>query len=192
MNYTIVKRVTIILFVIAFLLLCVFFIKAWIDGHFESRETLQAYIKSFGLWGPLILTVFQAAQVVLPVLPGFLGSFVGAVLFGLWGGFWCNYIGISLGSLLAFLIAKKCGKPLVDKLFTGKKYEKITNWIANSKSYAVSLFVATLLPLFPDDFLCYLSGLTKMSFKKFSIIIITGKPWCLFAYSVVFSGVLFQ
>lgn len=191
MNYKIVKRIAIISFIVLFVALCIFFIVSWANGHFNSRETLQAYIKSFGFWGPIILTLVQAAQVVIPILPGFLGSFVGAVLFGLWGGFWCNFIGISLGSLIAFLIARKCGKPLVDKMFSGKKYDKITEWAAKSKSYAAFLFIATLLPLFPDDFLCYFSGLTKMSFKKFAIIIILGKPWCLLVYSIIFSGVLF-
>ena len=191
MNYTIVKRIAVISFIVLFIALCIFFVVAWSQGHFDSQETLQEYIGSFGIWGPLILTLVQAVQVVIPVLPGFLGSFVGAVLFGLWGGFWCNFIGISIGSLIAFLIARKCGKPLVDKMFSGKKYDKVTEWAAKSKSYAVFLFVATLLPLFPDDFLCYFSGLTKMSFKKFAIIIILGKPWCLLIYSIIFSGVLF-
>ena len=191
MNYKIVKRIAIVAFAAFFVALCVFFIVAWSNGHFDSKETLQAYIGSFGFWGPLILTLVQATQVVIPVLPGFLGSFVGAILFGLWGGFWCNFIGISVGSLIAFLIAKKCGKPLVDKMFSGKKYEKVTEWAAKSKSYTAFLFIAMLLPLFPDDFLCYFSGLTNMSFKKFSLIIVLGKPWCLLIYSIVFSLALF-
>ena len=69
--------------------------KAWFDGKFNSVETLQTYILGFGLLAPLILTVIQAMQVVVPVLPGFLGCAVGAVLFGCSGGFWCNYIGIN-------------------------------------------------------------------------------------------------
>ena len=48
-----------------------------------------------------------------------------------------------------------------------------------------------LRPLFPDDFLCYFSGLTNMSFKKFALIIVLGKPWCLLIYSIVFSLALF-
>ena len=47
--------------------------KAWFDGKFNSVETLQTYILGFGLLAPLILTVIQAMQVVVPVLPGFLG-----------------------------------------------------------------------------------------------------------------------
>ena len=95
----------------AFLLLmclafCAALFKAYLDGRFHSVETLQRYIAGFGLLGPVILTGIQAVQVVLPVLPGFLGCIVGAVLFGWMGGFWCNYIGISAGSVIAFWLAK--------------------------------------------------------------------------------------
>ena len=96
----------------AVILFCVFvvfvIVKAYMDGKFESVETLQEYIKGFGLFAPLVLIAIQALQVVIPVLPGFLGCAVGAVLFGSMGGFWCNYIGISAGSIIAFLLAKKC------------------------------------------------------------------------------------
>ena len=45
------------------------------------------------------------------------------------------------------------------------------------------------LPLFPDDFFCYFSGLTKMQVKKFAAIIVLGKPWCILAYSVAFAAI---
>lgn len=163
------------------------FFKAWIDGKFDSVETFKIYMSKFGVFAPLILTVFQAVQVVLPVLPGFLGCAVGSIMFGPAIGFICNYVGISLGSLIAFLLARKYGGALIDSLFNPDKYKKWANRAANSKSFAWFIFVATLLPLFPDDYLCYLSGLTKMTFKKFFWIIILGKPWCILAYSLGFS-----
>lgn len=75
----------------AFLLLmclafCAALFKAYLDGRFHSVETLQRYIAGFGLLGPVILTGIQAVQVVLPVLPGFLGCIVGAVLLDGWEG----------------------------------------------------------------------------------------------------------
>ena len=87
----------------------VFILKAGVDGRFHSVDTLQEYIRSFGLIGPMILIAIQAFQVVIPVLPGFLGCIVGVVLFGTAGGFWCNYIGISLGSLIAVILARRFG-----------------------------------------------------------------------------------
>lgn len=181
------KLVTAI-FLILCLLFCALLFKAYMDGRFDSVETLQQYIAGFGILAPLVLTVIQAAQVVLPVLPGFLDCAVGAVMFGCAGGFWCNYIGISLGSMIAFLLARKYGQGLVSKMFPGEKYQKWARWAAESKSYTTILFLGMVLPLFPDDYFCYFTGITKMSIRKFVTIIILGKPWCILVYSIMFSA----
>lgn len=162
-------------------------LKAYTDGKFDSVETLQQYVAGFGLMAPFILILIQMAQVVFPVLPGALGCAVGSVLFGMMGGFWCNYIGISVGSMAAFLLARKYGSGLVAKMFPGKKYEKISSWAAESRFYTALLFLVMLLPLFPDDYFCYFTGITKMSSRKFAAIIVLGKPWCILAYSIIFS-----
>lgn len=175
-------------FLIAFLLVfLVVLAKAYFDGEFNSVEALQAYIEKYGAFGPVILTVFQAMQVVVPVLPGFLGCAAGSVMFGPAVGFFCNYIGIGLGSVVAFLLARKFGKPLLQDLFPSGKYHKWSSWASKSRSYTAFLFMAMLLPLFPDDYLCYLTGVSKMTARKFVWIIILGKPWCILAYSLGFS-----
>lgn len=176
--------------IILCLVLLVLLFKAYLDGEFDSAEALQRYVKSFGIWAPIVLTTIQAVQVVLPVLPGFLGCAVGAALFGSAGGFWCNYIGITVGSIIAFFLAKKCGSSLVETFFSKKKYEKWSERIGDSKSYPVFMFVATLFPLFPDDFLCYFSGLVKMDTRKYICIIVLGKPWCILAYSYLVGAAL--
>lgn len=182
------KKLSAILLLIFCIVLCAMLFKAYLDGKFSSVETLQTYVAGFGIMAPVVLTCIQAAQVVLPVLPGFLGCAVGAVMFGCWGGFWCNYIGISAGSIMAFWLANRYGRELVVALFPSKKYEKWTSWAAKSKSYTTMLFAGMILPLFPDDYFCYLTGLTDMSLKKFTIIVLLGKPWCIFAYSYIFSA----
>lgn len=162
-------------------------LKAYLDGHFNSVESFQKYISRFGCFGPIFLTVFQAVQVVLPVLPGFLGCAVGSVMFGPFVGFLCNYIGISAGSIIAFFLARRFGAPLIRDIFPSDKYKKWATWAETSRSYITFLFFAMLLPLFPDDYLCYLSGITEIKAKKFIWIIVLGKPWCILAYSLGFS-----
>lgn len=181
--------------------------KAWLDGQFDSMETFRKYVAGFGLAAPLFLIAFQAAQVVLPVLPGLFGCVAGAMMFGCGGGFWCNYIGISAGSIIAFLLARKYGSVLVSRMFPGEKneskvnfrsiesmpakagmgykYEKLATWAAGSRFYTVVLFLGMVLPLFPDDYFCYFTGLTKMSTRKFVTIILLGKPWCILAYCIM-------
>jgi uncharacterized membrane protein YdjX (TVP38/TMEM64 family) len=75
-------------------------------------------------------------------------------------------------------------------MFPGKRYQKISQWAASSKSYTATLFLAILLPLFPDDFFCYFSGITNMTFKKFTIIVLVAKPWCILVYSLISAGVV--
>lgn len=166
--------------------LILLFAKQFFNHKFDSVESLQNYMKGFGIVAPLILTAFQALQVVVPVLPGYLGCAAGAIAFGSMTGFWCNYIGISLGSIIAYFLARKFGVEIVTAMFSRKQYDKWSRRIEASKSYERFLFIATLLPLFPDDFLCYFSGLMKMNSKKFIWIIILGKPWCILTYSIVF------
>ena len=169
------------------LLSAAFFGKAWAGGHFKSMDTLRAYLESFGGWGPAVLTLIQALQVVLPVLPGFLGCIVGAAMFGPAGGFLINYIGISAGSLIAYGLARRYGVGLVQKMVPMEKYDGWVKWVNEKKSYTLVLLLAILLPLAPDDFLCYFSGLTSMSARRFTWIILLGKPWCILFYSVFFS-----
>ena len=47
--------------------------------RFDSTESLRRYIERFGAFAPAALTMIQADQVVMPVLPGFFGC---AVIFG--------------------------------------------------------------------------------------------------------------
>ena len=172
------------------MLLILFCVQGYLGGHFSSAGQLQAYMKRFGVFAPVILTVIQAIQVIIPVLPGWLGCVVGAGMFGAAGGFWCNYIGISAGSIISFLLAKRYGVELVKKMVPMEKYQRLVDWVNTKKSYTLILFLAILLPLAPDDFLCWFSGLTGMASRRFIWIIIAAKPWCILFYSLIFGHII--
>lgn len=172
--------------IVGFVIVVLIFVKEFFNQRFTSVGDVQAYMQGLGIVAPLVLTVFQAFQVVVPVLPGYLGCAAGAVAFGPVVGFLCNYIGISAGSIIAYFLARRYGMDIVLAMFPQKQYDKWSKRIEKSRSYDWFLFIATLLPLFPDDFLCYFSGLIKMDSRKFIWIIILGKPWCILAYSIIF------
>ena len=168
------------------LIIAVLLLKLLLDREFSSVDDFRNYIDRFGIAGPFILAVFQAFQVVVPVLPGYLGCAAGAIAFGPQIGFLCNYIGICSGSIIAYFLARRYGIRIMNLMFSAKQYRKWQKKIEKSKSYEGFLFVATLLPLFPDDFLCYFSGLIRMDKKRFIWIILLGKPWCILVYSILF------
>ncbi|WP_459848549.1 VTT domain-containing protein [Fusibacter bizertensis] len=183
-----VKKTLTVSLSILLLLSILFLLRGYLKGYFQSTETLRSYLSTIGIAAPLVLIIIQTVQVIIPVLPGWLGCIVGAGMFGAAGGFWCNYIGISLGSIIAYFLARKYGVGLVEKMVSIERHQKFVEWVQKKKSYTVVLALAILLPLAPDDFLCYFSGLTQMSARKFIWIIILAKPWCILGYSLFFAN----
>lgn len=156
---------------------------AWRKGLLTDLHALQAWVGGLGWWAPAAFVAFQAVQVVVPILPGGLGCLAGVVLFGPWLGFAYNYIGICLGSLAAFGVARQCGRPLLERMFSPKLLQKYRRWTDDSTGFTRWFALAIFLPVAPDDFLCYLAGTTSMSWACFTIIIFTCKPFAIAAYS---------
>ena len=164
---------------------------AWRAGLLTSQERLQALVAGCGAGGALVFVAFQAVQVVVPILPGGLGCLAGVLLFGAVNGFVYNYIGICVGSLMAFAIARNCGKPLLGLLFSEKTIAKYSAWTEDNGRFARLFAWAIFLPVAPDDFLCYLAGTTSMTWRRFTTIILLGKPLSIALYSLGLT-VLFQ
>lgn len=162
-------------------LLCIY---GWQQGVFTSTAKLQEFVAGFGGWGALVFTAFQAVQVVLPILPGGIGCLGGVLLFGAWRGFLYNYIGICAGSIIAFLIAKHFGKPLLRCMFSETLLQKYSAWSSTKDRFARLFALAIFLPVAPDDFLCYLAGTTEMELPQFTAIILAGKPFAIALYSL--------
>ena len=167
------------------LVACIIFaIWGWRSGVLTSQEQLEALVRSCGAAGILLFVLFQAVQVVVPVLPGGLGCLAGVLLFGPLWGFVYNYVGICLGSLVVFAVARNCGKPLLSMLFSEKTIAKYSSWAEEKNRFARLFALAIFLPVAPDDFLCYLAGTTDMSWRRYTTIILLGKPFAIALYSL--------
>ncbi len=172
--------------IISVLMLVVFTILGYLGyraGLFNSLDSFRTYILSKGKLAPLFFMLIQVIQIVLPVIPGGLTTVFGVIIFGAFWGFIYNYISICIGSILVFFISRNFGKSIVIRIFGKDTFEKYHHKI-NDKSYEKFFALAILFPVAPDDFLCYLSGLTDMSFKKFASIIFLFKGPSIFLYSM--------
>lgn len=178
------KRVLQIASLTGFLICVAVAVWGWQTGVLTSQDRLQALVDRCGPAGALLFTVFQAVQVVVPVLPGGLGCLVGVILFGPVWGFAYNYTGICIGSLMAFAVARSCGKPLLSLLFSDKVIAKYSHWAEEHDRFARFFALAIFLPVAPDDFLCYLAGTTDMSWRRYTAIILLGKPFAIALYSL--------
>lgn len=152
-------------------------------GYFNSIESFRDLILAKGAWGPLVFMILQVVQIIVPIIPGGLTCVAGVVIFGAFWGFIYNYISICLGSILVFFISRTFGRSIVLRIFGEELYNKYRHKL-NEDRYDKFFAIAIFLPVAPDDFLCYLTGLTEMSVRKFILIILLCKPLSIFAYSM--------
>lgn len=159
-------------------------------GIFTDETQMELFLNSCGIFAPLFFVFIQAVQVIVPILPGAVGCVYGVMFWGPLKGFIFNYIGICIGSIGAFLIARRFGQRLVIQMTGEKFYDKYSKYLEMENRFEKIFALLIFLPVAPDDFLCYLAGISKMDLKKFVTIILLGKPAAIFLYSMGLNTVL--
>lgn len=178
------KRAVNIISMLGLILTVYFMYWCWKQGILTSQENMQKFIMGFGTAAGIIFILIQIIQVIIPVIPGGVSCVAGVIVFGAGMGFVYNYVGICIGSILVFLIAKHYGRPLMVKMFDKKLIDKYENWTEKNGRFTKLFALAIFLPVAPDDFLCYLAGTTRMKLKTFTAVILLGKPLSIAAYSM--------
>ena len=135
---------------------------------FRDQELYKEYLEKAGIWMPLLYIVLQYLQVVILPVPGFVSTVAGVALFGPTKAMLCSMVGIILGSLTAFVIGRKIGYRAVAWI-VGK--EDLDKWLKKMKGKDNFILTAMfILPLFPDDMLCFVAGLSSMTWQYFVIM----------------------
>lgn len=178
------KKISDVLSVAGILFTIIFMIWCYKMGFLTDREKMRAYFAEYPVWGDLLFIVFQAVQVVIPIIPGGVSTVAGVAIYGTVRGFIYNYIGICAGSIIVFLLAKKYGRDLMRRMFKQKLIDRYDKWTETNQRFKKMFAFAIFFPVAPDDYLCYLAGTTSMSLKTFVIIILLGKPASIFIYSM--------
>lgn len=181
----IVSRIMRVIGWTAVIMLILIVLYAWRCGVFSSLEKMETFIGRFGILSPVVFIIYQIMQiVVIPIIPGGVTTTAGVVMFGPVEGLLLNYIGVCLGSFIAFFLAKRYGRQLVLKFVEKKQYDKYEAKLTHNKKFEIFFAVCILLPFAPDDLLCYIVGLTELSYKKFILIILLGKIPTILCYSI--------
>lgn len=146
-------------------------VKLW--DIFPDHHRLKEFIFSFGAYSFLAFILLQIIQVIVAPIPGGAIEFLGGYLFGVKAGFLYSMIGLTLGSWLAFSLAKIFEKCAVEKFVSPKTMKKF-GYLVGHEGIILS-FLLFLIPGFPKDALCYILGLTPMHLGIFLIISTIGR-----------------
>ena len=155
-----------------------------------SVEALQQYIDGFGAWAVIIYILFSYLQVVILPVPGSATVAAGVVLFGWLECSLYSFIGIVLGSVTAFAIGRWVGYKAVCWI-VGK--DDLDKWLdkIKGKDYLI-LSLMFLLPMFPDDVLCFVAGLSSMTWPYFLVMIVITRLISTFTVSLSFDLIPFN
>ncbi|BBC56711.1 MAG: TVP38/TMEM64 family protein [Streptococcus mutans] len=168
-----------ILALIVSVILVIWFYKL---GILNDSNALKDLVHHHKVLGPLIFILVQIFQIVFPVIPGGVTTVAGFLIFGTWLGFILNYIGIIIGSVLLFLLVKWLGRKFIllfMKEDTFYKYEAKLE----SDTYEKLFIFCMLSPVSPADIMVMITGLTSMSLKRFTAIMVITKPLSIICYS---------
>ena len=153
-------------------------------GVFKDLNSLRGLVGESIILGPIIFILIQILQVVIPIIPGGISTAAGVLIFGPYAGFIYNYVGICIGSIIIFLLGRRYGKPFILSMVSDKTYNKYVGWLDNQNRFEKLFALAIFLPVAPDDALCLMAGLTNISVKKYTWIILLAKPLSIFLYSM--------
>lgn len=152
-----------------------------------SEEQIQDMISAYGAWGPIVFIIFTFLQVTFIPIPFVVSILAGNLLFGFWGSFFYSLIGTVLGSVFAFILGRKIGRPFVNWAFGDA--EAVDKYLkqAHGKEFVVFFFMF-LLPFFPDDALCALAGLTNLNNRQFGFILAISRPITVIGNLILWTG----
>ncbi len=171
------------LFFVVLGLLC---LRGWQLGLFKSMDTLQSYIRAKGAWAPLAFLVLQVLQILMAFIPGGMLLTGGVLIFGPWEGLAYNFIGTLLGSALNFFIARRWGHRVAAHFMSRATMDKYLGWLNQGKRFDRLFALAILLPFFPDDALCLIAGLSRMTPRRFFTLMLLKLP-SIAVYSLVYA-----
>ncbi len=140
---------------------------------FSDRDAVEASMNQLGIWGPVVLFILFVLQVFIAFIPGQALMVACGFLYGFWGGFLLSWISLVLGGEMAFVLARRFGRAFADKWISA---EVLARWDKTAKGQGIGFFAITLvMPLVPNDAMCYVAGLGKISRIRFSIANLLGR-----------------
>jgi uncharacterized membrane protein YdjX (TVP38/TMEM64 family) len=134
-------------------------------------EALRRWIDGLGLIGPLAVVSLMALNIVASPLPG------GPLLIAAgaaYGPFWAalyGLIGIEIGSLIAFLLARVLGADIVRRWIGERAARRLEG---SEMTLMAIVFVSRLIPIISFDVVSYAMGLTPLRLWRFALANLAG------------------
>ena len=138
-----------------------------------------------GFWGRFTYVCIQFIQVTILPIPSTITTLAGLMIYGPLQTSLLSLSGILFGSIFSFWLGRTFGRKLITFMVGKESCQKWTKFLSEAK---FSFFIMMLLPIFPDDILCLVAGITDMSWAFFTITNLISRPIGIFLTCYLGSG----
>jgi len=131
-------------------------------GGIDAAQ-IQAWLKSAGMWAPIIYIVLYIVATVL-VLPSTALNLTGGAIFGPWLGTVWTSIAAIIAAIVSFSFTRTIGREAVAKRLAGR-WQAMDAEVRRGGIFY--MFAIRLLPIMPYGLVNFAAGLTSVSFKDY-------------------------
>lgn len=177
------KRIRTFVSILKLLILCsiaiglpiyVYFTYPELIDQFKSLEEINQLLKQYKTASIFIYVGLQVFQIIVSVLPGQALQFAAGYAYQFWLGFLFSLIGVALGTVITFYLARLLGKDALHVIFGEEKFTRFVHTLNSKRSYIV-LFVIFLIPGIPKDLFTYAAGVSEIRVVSFLLLSLTGR-----------------
>lgn len=167
------KRIISIILFALFILFCAYV--GWVIGRpmikfVEDPEKFRAWVETKGFIGKIAFVFMTLFQVVIAFVPGEPLEIGAGYAFGAIQGTILCVIGITLGSILTFVLVRKLGMRFVEIFFTKEKIMSL-KFLQNEKRLGLIIFLIFFIPGTPKDLVTYFVGLTPIKLERYLLLV---------------------
>ena len=138
-----------------------------------AHVTLRSLVEANGAGSVVLFMVAQFTQVLVAPIPGQLLGLIGGTLFGFLPGLFYSTVALAVGSLVAMGSTRLLGEQVLRRFVPQSILTKFDHLVGANGLW--SFFLIFLLPVFPDDAICFMAGLTRIPLHRLMLVCVLGR-----------------
>jgi uncharacterized membrane protein YdjX (TVP38/TMEM64 family) len=133
-------------------------------GPALSIENFVDTIRSWGAWGVLASIGLMIVHSFIPFPAELLACANGMIYGAVWGTV-ITWTGAMLGAVIAFGLARRLGRPFVERMVARRNWGALDDWAARN-GWQVAL-ISRFIPVIAFNLINYAAGLVRMRWWRF-------------------------
>jgi uncharacterized membrane protein YdjX (TVP38/TMEM64 family) len=167
---------------------------AFCVAHFEislvDSESLANDVRATGALAPLLLLALLVLQSVVAPLPSQPLMIAAGFVYGAWAGFAISWVGVLVGAIACFGIARLLGRPAVVHFVSPERLSAVDTYVSErglGRTFAAVLSLR-LLAHFSFDVTSYACGLVRFPFGWFALATALGEVPKVLIFTAIGAG----